>query len=539
MHDLVQDLIAAGASAWEDRPALAHKGARLSYGALNAAVAAVAAGLLDLGLGRGERVAVYLEKRVETVAGFFGAAAAGGVFVPVNPLLRPPQVGYILRDCAVRVLVTSPQRARGLADELAACPDLRCVVVTGPLPENLAPKELAPVVARALSWEEMLAAAGPAAPHRVIDTDMAAIMYTSGSTGSPKGVVLSHRNLVAGARSVSGYLENNPDDRILSVLPLSFDAGLSQLTTGFCAGAEVILLDYLLPRDVARTCAREKITGLTCVPPLWVQLAEQDWPNDAAASLRYFANTGGHMPKPVLERLRAIFPQARPYLMYGLTEAFRSTYLDPGEAERRPGSIGKAIPNAEILVVREDGTPCDPGEHGELVHRGALVAMGYWNDPARTAERFRPAPGRESGLPLDEMAVWSGDIVYKDEEGFLYFVGRRDEMIKSSGYRISPSEVEDVFYKSGLVSEAAALGVPHPRLGQGIVVVASPADGGTLDTEALLDACRQKLPRFMVPELIAARDALPHGPNGKIDRARLKQDFMDTFADIPLETRHG
>ncbi|MFQ5467239.1 MAG: acyl-CoA ligase (AMP-forming), exosortase A system-associated, partial [Kiloniellaceae bacterium] len=462
MHDLVQDLIAVGASALADRPALAHKGARLSYGALNGAVAAVAAGLLDLGLGRGERVAVYLEKRVETVAGFFGAAAAGGVFVPVNPLLRPRQVGFILRDCAARVLVTSPQRARDLAEELAACPDLRCVVVTGPVPETLVAEELAPAALRALSWEEMLAAAGPAAPHRVVDTDMAAIMYTSGSTGSPKGVVLSHRNLVAGARSVSGYLENDPDDRILSVLPLSFDAGLSQLTTGFCAGAQVVLLDYLLPRDVARTCAREKITGLTCVPPLWVQLAELDWPTDAARHLRYFANTGGHMPKPVLDRLRAIFPQARPYLMYGLTEAFRSTYLDPGEVERRPGSIGKAIPNAEILVVREDGTLCNPGEHGELVHRGALVSMGYWNDPARTAERFRPAPGREPGLPLDEMAVWSGDIVYKDEEGFFYFVGRRDEMIKSSGYRISPSEVEDVFYGSGLVSEAAALGVPHP-----------------------------------------------------------------------------
>jgi acyl-CoA synthetase (AMP-forming)/AMP-acid ligase II len=295
----------------------------------------------------------------------------------------------------------------------------------------------------------------------------------------------------------------------------------------------VTLLNYLLPRDVVRACAEKRITGLTCVPPLWVQLAEQDWPAEAASHLRYFANTGGHMPEPLLRRLRSHFPQAKPYLMYGLTEAFRSTYLDPAEVDRRPNSMGKAIPNAEILVVRPDGTPCDPGEHGELVHRGALVALGYWNDPVRTAERFRPAPGQDPALPLQEMAVWSGDVVYRDDDGFLYFVGRRDEMIKSSGYRISPSEIEEVFYKSGLVAEAAALGIPHPALGQGIVVVASPADSGALDTEGLMSACRQQLPRFMWPELIAAKERLPKGPNGKLDRALLKQEFLATFEKDP------
>lgn len=533
MRSLVHELIEAdGAGA--ARPALVARGVRLNYGELAALVADTATGLLNLGLGRSERVAVYLDKRIETVASLFGAAAAGGVFVPVNPLLRPPQVQYILRDCDVRVLITSPERAQYLAEELQECPDLQCVVVTGPVPEELATSSV-----QVLSWDDMLAGNGSAQPHRVIDTDMAAIMYTSGSTGSPKGVVLSHRNVVAGAFSVASYLENTSDDRILSVLPLSFDAGLSQLTTGFSAGAELVLLDYMLPRDVVRTCAKEKITGLTCVPALWVQLCEQEWPADASQHLRYFANTGGHMPKPVLDQLRAIFPQAKPYLMYGLTEAFRSTYLDPNQVDQRPGSIGKAIPNAEILVVREDGTECDPGEHGELVHRGALVAMGYWNDVERTAERFRPTPGREAGLPIEEMAVWSGDVVYKDEEGFMFFVGRRDEMIKSSGYRISPTEVEDVFYKSGLVSEAAALGATHPRLGQGVVVVASPADGGALDIDALMDVCRQNLPRFMVPELIAARDALPHSPNGKIDRALLKDEYADIFLADQPEKQYG
>ena len=227
---------------------------------------------------------------------------------------------------------------------------------------------------------------------------MAAILYTSGSTGLPKGVVLSHRNLIAGAESVSHYLGNTADDVILSALPLSFDAGFSQLTTAFSVGAHVVLLNYLLPADVVRLCSRHRVTGLTCVPPLWVQIADQDWPTEAAENLRYFANTGGRMPKAALDRLRSLFRRAKPFLMYGLTEAFRSTYLDPAEVDRRPDSIGKAIPNAEVLVVRPDGSLCGPGEQGELVHRGALVAMGYWNDPEQTAERFRPAPAREPGL---------------------------------------------------------------------------------------------------------------------------------------------
>ena len=525
MADLVHDLVSLAVRRGPERPALRFRDERVSYEALETQVAALSRGLVGLGLGRAERVAVYLDKRIETVVGLFGAAMAGGVFVPVNPLLRPRQVGYILNDCAVRVLVTTPERLGQLAEDLRACPALSCVVVIGQVPDDL---DLPGV--RTIAWSDVLAgAAGTATPHRVIDTDMAAIMYTSGSTGGPKGVMLSHRNLVVGAKSVARYLENDAEDRILSLLPLSFDAGLSQLTTGFHAGAEVVLMNYLLPGDVMQTCAKAGITGLTCVPPLWTQLAQQTWPAEAAESLRYFANTGGHMPKPLLDRLRAIFPSAKPYLMYGLTEAFRSTYLDPAEVDRRPNSIGKAIPNAEILVVHPDGTRCAPGEHGELVHRGALVGMGYWNDPEKTAERFRPAPGLSDGLTLPEIAVWSGDVVYTDEDGFIYFVGRRDDMIKCSGYRISPSEIEEIVHQTGLVGEAVVLGVPHPTLGQGIVVVAAPKNCAALDATALMDACRRQLPRFMVPELIVERASLPRNANGKIDRSLLKREFADTF----------
>jgi len=360
---------------------------------------------------------------------------------------------------------------------------------------------------------------------------MAAILYTSGSTGNPKGVVLSHRNMVAGAKSVSQYLENTADDRILSVLPLSFDAGLSQLTTAFNVGAKVVLLNYLLARDVVRACAEERITGLTGVPPLWIQLAEIEWPDSASQSMRYFANTGGRMPRATLDRLRIVMPRAKPYLMYGLTEAFRSTYLDPTEVDRRPDSIGKAIPNAEILVVRPDGQLCDADEPGELVHRGALVAMGYWNDAERTSERYKPAPGQPSGISIPEIAVWSGDIVRRDAQGFLYFVGRRDEMIKTSGYRVSPTEVEEVVYSTGLIGAAAAIGVSHSRLGQAIVIVATPPVGGRLDGEALLSECRRAMPQYMVPARIIERADLPRNPNGKIDRKALAAEFADILQE--------
>jgi acyl-CoA ligase (AMP-forming) (exosortase A-associated) len=379
-------------------------------------------------------------------------------------------------------------------------------------------------------WEDCVAGSGVPRAHRVIDADMAAILYTSGSTGKPKGVVLSHRNMVAGAKSVAQYLENHPGDRILAALPLSFDAGFSQLTTAFHAGASVTLINHLVPRDVIVAVERYGITGLTAVPPLWIQLAQQKWPEGTRKSLRYIANTGGRMPKATLDALRAALPNTLPYLMYGLTESFRSTYLPPAELDRRPDSIGKAIPNAEVLVVREDGTLCEPEEHGELVHRGALVSLGYWNDPEKTAERFKPAPGQPAGLVMPEIAVWSGDTVRKDEEGFLYFISRRDEMIKTSGYRVSPTEVEEVIYATGLVGEVAALGITHPVLGQAIVVLATSRSGGALDTEGLLAECRQRLPAFMVPARIIARPAsLPRNPNGKIDRKLLAEEFRTLF----------
>ncbi|ACU75844.1 acyl-CoA ligase (AMP-forming), exosortase system type 1 associated [Catenulispora acidiphila DSM 44928] len=501
-----------------ERPAVTFKDGTLTYGRLAEQVGAAAAGLRALGLERGDRVLIYLEKRLETVVALFAASAAGLVVVPVNPLLKAGQVGFIAGDCTARAVLTSPERLQTVREDLPG--SVAHVVVVGSRAETGDHDGATAVTA----WTELCQMAEPESqsPVTVVDADIAAILYTSGSTGTPKGVVLSHRNLLAGAESVAGYLGHTADDVVLSVLPLSFDAGLSQVTTALHAGAHVVLVNFLLAREVVRLCAKHRVTALTCVPPLWMQLAEADWPEESAAHLRYFANTGGHLPRTTLDRLREVFPKADPFLMYGLTEAFRSTYLDPAEIDRRPDSIGKAIPNAEVLVVRPDGTPCAAGEEGEIVHRGALVALGYWNDPERTAERYRSLP-RAAGAAREETAVWSGDRAVRDEDGFLYFRGRADEMIKTSGYRVSPTEVEQAAHATGLVAEAAAFGVPDEALGQHIVLFAAPVPDTGADPAPLLAALRTALPTYMLPRRIAFLDRLPRSANGKFDRALLRE----------------
>ena len=519
---MLHQLIADSAKRTPDAAALLYKEETLSYRALQQQVERVAAGLRRLGVERDQRVAVYLPKQFETVVAMFGAMAAGGVFVPVNPVLKAEQVGHILRDCETQVLVTSADRALLLGETLAECPALRHLVITGG-------DALPPAHAAALHHWAELQRDDRAPSLRRIDADMAAILYTSGSTGRPKGVVLSHRNMLAGADSVATYLENTAQDRLLAVLPFSFDYGLSQLTTAFHRGASVVLMDYLLPRDVIRAVARHRVTGLAAVPPLWNQLAALPWPDEAVESLRYLTNSGGAMPVATTAQLQAALPNTRIYLMYGLTEAFRSTYLPPSEVKRRPESMGRAIPNADIRVVRPDGSECDVDEPGELVHRGALVALGYWGDAEKTAIRFKPAPGQPAGLPNPEVAVWSGDQVRRDAEGFLYFIGRNDEMIKTSGYRVSPGEVEEVVFQMPGIAQAVALGAPHPQLGSGIVLVVQSEDGA-VDADAILAHCRVHLPMYMLPGHVYIATELPRNPNGKIDRKALSTQFARAFA---------
>ncbi|MDD5276321.1 MAG: acyl-CoA ligase (AMP-forming), exosortase A system-associated [Methylovulum sp.] len=525
MPILLHQLLAESADHARHCPAIIHKKNTWTYGELTEHVQQQTQALLGIHLKPQQRAAVYLPKQLETVTSLLAISQAGGVFVPVNPVLKAPQVTYILNDCNVQILITSKSRLQSLASALENCPDLHTIIMV-----DDGPSQCQPIAQTVLGWQEFLALAHPhTLMPTAIDTDMAAILYTSGSTGKPKGVVLSHRNLVAGAQSVSEYLAITTTDRLLAVLPFSFDYGLNQLTASLLQGACCVLLDYLLPRDVIKVLENQHITGLAAVPPLWAQLATLEWPASINGHLRYMTNSGGKMPKSILTAIRQKVPDSQFFLMYGLTEAFRSTYLPPDQIDARPDSIGKAIPNADILVVREDGSLCAPHEPGELVHRGSLVAMGYWNDPEKTAERFKPAPNQLAALPLTEIAVWSGDTVTRDEEGYLYFVGRKDDMIKTSGYRVSPTEIEEVVYASGLVKEAAAIGIEHDSLGQSVLVVVSPEDSANFQEHALLAICKAQLPNFMVPAKIEALPILPKNPNGKIDRKALAQQFADIF----------
>jgi acyl-CoA ligase (AMP-forming) (exosortase A-associated) len=491
----------------------------------------MASQLLQLGLIKNQRIAIYLPKQPETVISFYAVSMSGGIFVPVNPLLKAQQVEHILHDCNVSILITSKSRYQQLTNKIDLS-HLDKVILTDCSQQDINGDELCWNCL--LNEENIEDTINQNDFPRMISQDIAAILYTSGSTGKPKGVVLSHANFIAGAKSVAGYLKNNQSDRLLAVLPFSFDYGLSQLTTAFISGASVVLMEYLLPRDIIKAIEKYMVTGLAAVPPLWIQLSELEWPEKARQSLRYITNSGGAMPQAILNQITTQLTNTDCFLMYGLTEAFRSTYLDPAELSARPDSIGKAIPDAEILVINREGKLCQANEPGELVHRGPHVSKGYWNAPEKTAKRFKPLPKTMAndlivdGL-IPEIAVWSGDQVVKDEQGFLYFIGREDDMIKSSGYRISPSEIEDCVYQLASVSEVTAIGLPHPTLGEAILLIIKPSNVDSFDEAIVKQHCRELLPNYMQPQAIQLKDSLPRNPNGKINRVLLSQEYSDLF----------
>ena len=476
-----------------DRVALVLKDRALTFAEVERDVAELAGWLCAEIPEPGARVASWAAKGWPTCLMPLAAARAGLVHVPINPVLKRAQVVHLLADSGASALIGNAARLRSLE--------------AGDVPPSCR------------LFEDSEDFAGEPLGRSSVDPDsLAAILYTSGSTGRPKGVMLSHANLWLGAVSVAHYLELAADDVTLAVLPFAFDYGQNQLFSTWYAGGRVVPLDYLLPRDVMKACARHGVTTLAAVPPLWWQLVEKDWPADATRAMRRLTNSGGPLTAQLTRLLRRTFPQAKLYPMYGLTEAFRSTFLDPALVETHPTSMGTAIPFAEVMVVRDDASLADTGEEGELVHAGPLVAQGYWNDPERTAERFRSAP---DGSGLGGMAVWSGDRVVRDADGLLQFVARRDAMIKSAGNRISPQEVEEAALATGLTSEAVALGVPEPRLGQAVELVVR---GDGAGDAALRLALAKALPNFMQPRRIHWRAALPLGPNGKIDRNALAKE---------------
>lgn len=493
-----------------EAPALRIGAELICYAALDQQVGRLAAWLAEQVPEKGGRVATWSAKNRLACLMPLAAARAGLVHVPINPMLKGAQATHILQDSGAALLIANAGRIAALPDDLALCiVDLK-------------------------SLDAVIDGDGQALPPSDAQADdLAAILYTSGSTGRPKGVMLSHANLWLGAQAVADYLALTPDDRVLAVLPLSFDYGQNQLLSAFYAGGSVAPLDYLAPRDIVKAVARHDITTLAGVPPLWVQLVEADWPIETAAVLKRLTNSGGALTPALIDAMRHSFPAADIVPMYGLTEAFRSTYLSPDLVAAHPTSMGRAIPHAEILVCRPDGSLCDDGEAGELVHCGPLVAQGYWQDAARTAERFRPAPAasRYGGV-----AVWSGDTVRRDSEGLLYFVGRDDAMIKISGNRVSPTEVEEAAQGLSSILEAVAFGVPDARLGAAIIlIIRGKAGRGSAEDQAELAVhLRQILPNFMQPQHIEWRESLPRNPNGKLDRTSIAADWQPPMESLNI-----
>lgn len=498
-------LLADNLPARADKIAVIDQKRQASYATVLAEAHLVAGWLTSRGIGPGDRVIVHLRKGIDEVTAMFGAWKIGAVVVNVNHQWTPAQLAYVAGDCRARAAILGANVLKGVA--------------TDPLPVSvghlLVQGRAATLPDNATLWEAM--PPNPSVEHRPDPGDLAAIIYTSGSTGKPKGVMLSHRNIRIGAISVSDYLGLSEDDRLLSVLPYSFDAGLNQLTDTLLMGATVIHQPVSMPSEVVRMAVEHGATTIAGVPPLWNQVVRYLADSGTALpALRRVTNTGGKIPPNILEIMPQVFPGADIFLMYGLTEAFRSTYLPPAKFARKMGSIGRGIPNAQIFVVKHGEGIAGPGEQGELVHGGPLVSLGYWERPELTADKIRALPELRELLG-DAPVVCSGDLVRVDEDGDLWFVSRMDDMIKTQGFRLSPTEVEDLVSSSGLVTDVVAYGVEDDDAGQVVHVAASVI--GDADGTALMGQCRRSMAHYMVPRHIHIWDgAMPRTASGKLDR---------------------
>lgn len=494
MSERIEHELLERAEQTPERVAIIDAGEPVSYAELARRAGGFAAKLLELGVEPGERVAVLVEKSLEQVAAIYGAWLAGAVAVPIHDVLKSRQVAHILTHSQSRVLIACGRPLTRLS------------------PSTLEGLELVhPADAGACSPVARNLEGGPTP---------ALILYTSGSTGRPKGILISHANLLAGARIVPQYLELTSDDRILSVLPFAFDYGLNQLLSSVHIGSTLVLARSRLMVNLCEQLRDQRITKLAGVPPLFAQLMSRLSPLTSMQlpDLRLITNSGGTFPVELIRRYRRHLPHTRICLMYGLSEAFRSTYLSPSELDARPTSIGRAIPETEIFVIGDDGREVGPeGGEGELVHSGPTVTLGYFRDPEQTARVFRDHPLDPEGPKV----VYSGDRVRRDAEGYLYFVGRADTLLKCHGHRVSPDEIEEIVFTSGLVEEAAVLGEPDPIAGTRIVAHVVPRVPRADLERALLVYCRRELPRYMMPARIVVRDRLPRTASGKLDRRSL------------------
>ncbi len=510
----VESFLESSAGRWPGKTALVCGNRRLTYAELERPCNQLAHALIAEGVQRGDRVAVHLDNSAEAVIAIFAVLKAGAVFMMVNPTTKADKLAYLLDNSRARALVLPGRKLTPLEATLARTQHLRSVITTGPA----APRASIPDKGCA-ALDELLCRHqdGVLPPEkRAIDVDLAALIYTSGSTGNPKGVMLTHLNMVSAATSITTYLKNTPDDIILNVLPLSFDYGLYQVLMGLKIGGTVVLeRSFTYPHAVMQKLVEEKVTGFPVVPTISAILLQMDLHKYDLSRLRYVTNTGAALPTEHILKLRELLPHVEVYSMYGLTECKRVSYLPPDQIDKRPTSVGKGVPNEEVYVVDGEGRRVGPGEVGELVVRGSNVMKGYWELPEDTDRVLRPGP-----LP-GEKVLYTGDLFRADEEGYLYFVGRKDDIIKSRGEKVSPKEVENVLYSHPHVAEAAVVGVPDPILGQAIKAVIAPKSGFRLTGQEVLRHCANHLEDLMVPKVIEIRAALPKTSNGKIDKKEL------------------
>lgn len=514
LHDLLTQ--------WSDsdRTALDGKEGTLNYQRMNQLACLTANRLRQAGLETGGRAAVYLPKGQAECWSVFAVSMAGGVLVPVNPLLKAAQVAHICTDCTPQVLLTTASSFE---------PIKQAVMALDTPPKVVLIEDIAEDPAAVVNTQPLRAR---------LSTDLAAILYTSGSTGRPKGVMLTHSNLLAGTRIVRTYLQITREERLLSVLPLSFDYGLNQLLTTVEQQAVLVPFSFMFGDQLVSALAKYRITGLAGVPTIWAILtqAAPKLRSTELVCLRYITNSGGPVPSATVNRLRPLLKSTQIYLMYGLTEAFRSTFLEPSQLDSRPTSIGKAIPECEVFVLNKAGERAAPGEPGILVHRGPTVSRGYWQRPEDTARVIRANPllNQDEG---PDMVCFSGDLVVSDDEGYLFFVGRDDAMIKSTGYRISPAEVEEALMVTGLFKQVAVIGLPDASAGQIVHAVAVPAASGKdSDEESIisdaLKQCAHELPAYMVPRKIELVSSLPVTPNGKVDHKAIRASRIEQSGQV-------
>jgi amino acid adenylation domain-containing protein len=510
---LLHDYLLDAAHGAPTKVALVCEDRRVTYAELDGWSNALAHGLQRRGVERGDRVVVYAENSIEAVVAFWAALKANAVVSMVNPLTRADKLAYLLRDCSAAALVAGRRLASQFVPA-ARGSDLRTVIVFGDGPgDGLA--DLPGLAELRTVLEEGPTDRPPR--RRAIDVDLAALIYTSGSTGEPKGVMLTHRNMLTAATSISHYLELRSDEVILGAIPLAFDYGLYQMIMAFRMGARLVLeRSFAFPTQVLERVVEERVTGFPGVPTMFAMLADMKTLADHDFSaIRYVTNTAAALPVKHITMLRDLFPRARIYSMYGLTECKRCTYLPPADLARKPTSVGIAIPNTELWIVDEEGRKVGPNVVGQLVIRGATVMRGYWGKPEQTAKKLRPGP-----LP-GELVLYTGDLCKLDDEGYLYFVGRMDDIIKSRGEKVAPKEVENALVDIEGVKEAAVIGVPDELLGQAVKAFVVCETGVTLDERHVRRECERRLESFMVPKQIVFVPELPRTDSGKIKKTSL------------------